>query len=204
MLDLFRRYVVGWLVVTRQTAALAQRFIAQCCNQQGIEPGQLMIHADRGPPMTAKTTTQLLADLGIGQSHGRPHVSNDNPFSESHLRDAQVSTGVSRPVRVPGARRGMLAGVLHVVQRPTLPQRDRLADAGVGALWRGRGAPAPATGGANAGVCTASEAFRTGRTRTAVPPDEALDQPTVAGPTRGGSCTLNLSERCLKVLDIFR
>jgi putative transposase len=86
MLDIFSRYVVGWLVAGAQTAALARRFIAECCDKQDIEPGQLMIHADRGPPMKAKTTAQLLADLGIVHSHSRPHVSNDNPFSESQFK----------------------------------------------------------------------------------------------------------------------
>ncbi|MCH7876561.1 MAG: transposase, partial [Gemmatimonadetes bacterium] len=60
--------------------------IAECCDKQAIEPGQLMIHAERGPPMKAKATAQLLADLGIGHSHSRPHVSNDNPFSESQFK----------------------------------------------------------------------------------------------------------------------
>jgi putative transposase len=86
MLDLFSRYVVGWLVAGRQTASLARRFIAESCERQGIEEGELTIHADRGGPMQAKTTAQLLADLGIVHSHSRPHVSNDNPFSEAQFK----------------------------------------------------------------------------------------------------------------------
>jgi len=86
MLDIFSRYVVGWLVAGQQTASLARRFIAECCRKQGIEEGQLTIHADRGGPMKAKTTAQLLADLGIVHSHSRPHVSNDNPFSEAQFK----------------------------------------------------------------------------------------------------------------------
>jgi len=86
MLDIFSRYVVGWLVAGGQTAALAKRFIAECCRKQEIEEDQLTIHADRGGPMKAKTTVQLLADLGIIHSHSRPHVSNDNPFSEAQFK----------------------------------------------------------------------------------------------------------------------
>ena len=86
ILDIFSRYVVGWLVAGGQTASLAKRFIDECCRRQEIEEGQLTIHADRGGPMKAKTTAQLLADLGIVHSHSRPHVSNDNPFSEAQFK----------------------------------------------------------------------------------------------------------------------
>lgn len=67
ILDIFSRYVVGWMVATRETAALAQQLIKQTCRRQGIGPGELMLHADRGSPMKAKTTVLLLADLGIGK-----------------------------------------------------------------------------------------------------------------------------------------
>ncbi len=86
LLDVFSRYVVGWLIADSESASLAKRLIAESCHKHGIEPGQLTLHADRGAPMTAKTTAQLLADLDIAESHSRPRVSNDNPFSESHFR----------------------------------------------------------------------------------------------------------------------
>jgi putative transposase len=86
ILDIFSRYVVGWMVATRETAALARQLIEETCRKQGIGPGELILHADRGSPMKAKTTALLLADLGIGKSHSRPHVSNDNPFSESQFK----------------------------------------------------------------------------------------------------------------------
>jgi len=86
ILDIFSRYVVGWMVASRETAALAKKLIEQTCTKQGIGPGELILHADRGSPMKAKTTALLLADLGIGKSHSRPHVSNDNPFSESQFK----------------------------------------------------------------------------------------------------------------------
>lgn len=86
MLDVFSRYVVGWMIAERQTAVLAEQFIAETCAKQGIERGQLTIHADRGSAMISKEVTQLMADLGVTKSHSRPHVSNDNPFSEAHFK----------------------------------------------------------------------------------------------------------------------
>ncbi len=86
ILDVFSRYVVGWMVGLRETAALAQDFIGETAAKQGIAPDTLTLHADRGTSMTSKPVAFLLADLGIGRSHSRPHVSNDNPYSESQFK----------------------------------------------------------------------------------------------------------------------
>jgi putative transposase len=86
ILDIFSRYVVGWMVAHRESAALAQKLIAQAAEKQAISPGQLTIHADRGPSMTSKPVAFLLADLGITQTHSRPYVRDDNPFSESQFK----------------------------------------------------------------------------------------------------------------------
>lgn len=86
ILDIFSRYVVGWMVAMRQTATLAQKLIEESCRKQGIEPGQLTLHADHGSPMIAKSTAQLFITLGINKSHSRPHVSDDNPYSESQFK----------------------------------------------------------------------------------------------------------------------
>jgi putative transposase len=86
ILDIFSRYVVGWMVGHRETAALAQDFIAATFAKQGVAPGTLTLHADRGSSMTSKPVACLLADLGITKSHSRPHVSNDNPYSESQFK----------------------------------------------------------------------------------------------------------------------
>jgi putative transposase len=91
LLDVFSRYVVGWLVALQESAALAQRLIAQTCARQGIAEGTLTIHADHGPAMIAKSVALLLADLGVTKSHGRPHVSNDNPYSESQFKTLKYS-----------------------------------------------------------------------------------------------------------------
>ena len=85
-LDIFSRYVVGWMVAHQERAALAERLIEVACETQEIVPGQLTIHADRGASMTSKPVALLLADLGITRTHSRPHVSNDNPFSEAQFK----------------------------------------------------------------------------------------------------------------------
>jgi len=86
ILDIFSRYVVGWLLASHESATLAQRLLAETCGRQGIQPGQLTIHADRGSAMKSHPVAQLLADLGVTKTHSRPYVSDDNPFSESHFR----------------------------------------------------------------------------------------------------------------------
>jgi putative transposase len=86
ILDLFSRYVVGWMVAAHENARLAQRLIEVTCIKQGIGPHQLTIHADRGAPMRSKLVAELFSDLCIDASHSRPRVSNDNPFSESQFR----------------------------------------------------------------------------------------------------------------------
>ena len=86
ILDIFSRYTVGWMVALRESATLAQRLIAQTCNKQAIAAEQLTLHADRGSSMRSKCVAMLLSDLGVTKTHSRPHVSNDNPFSESQFK----------------------------------------------------------------------------------------------------------------------
>jgi putative transposase len=86
MLDVFSRYVVGWLLAQRESADLARRLIRESCDKQSLDPKQLTIHSDRGPSMRSQSVAQLLATLGVTKSHSRPHVSNDNPFSESQFK----------------------------------------------------------------------------------------------------------------------
>ena len=86
ILDVFSRYVVGWMVAMRESAELAKRLIEESCAKQNIQPGQLTLHADRGSSMSSKPVAFLLADLGVTKTHSRPHVSDDNPYSESQFR----------------------------------------------------------------------------------------------------------------------
>jgi len=86
ILDVFSRYVVGWLAAVQDSATVAHRLIEQTCERQGIAQNTLTIHADRGAAMLAKSVALLLADLGVTKTHSRPHVSNDNPYSESQFK----------------------------------------------------------------------------------------------------------------------
>ena len=86
IIDIFSRYVVGWMVAHQEKTALAKRLIEASCHKQGIPPNQLTLHADRGSSMKSKGVSQLLADLGVTKTHSRPHVSNDNPYSEAQFK----------------------------------------------------------------------------------------------------------------------
>jgi putative transposase len=86
LLDVFSRYVVGWTIAPRESAAVATRLIAETCERQGIDAGQLTLHADRGSSMTSKAVAFLLADLGVTKTHSRPHVADDNAFSEAQFK----------------------------------------------------------------------------------------------------------------------
>jgi putative transposase len=86
ILDLFSRYTMGWMAAQRESAALAERLIRESCHKQAISPQQLIIHSDRGPSMSSQSVARLLADLGVSKSHSRPHVSDDNPYSETQFK----------------------------------------------------------------------------------------------------------------------
>ncbi len=91
VLDIFSRFVVGWTISTRETAATATKLIRRCCAEQGVKADQLTLHSDRGSPMIAGSMAELLAELGVKKSHSRPRVSNDNPFSESNFKTLKYS-----------------------------------------------------------------------------------------------------------------
>lgn len=86
IMDIFSRYVVGWMVAHREQAILAEKLIHETCDKQEIPPEQLTLHADRGPSMKSKCVAHLLADLGVTKTHSRPYVSNDNPYSEAQFK----------------------------------------------------------------------------------------------------------------------
>jgi putative transposase len=93
ILDVFSRYVVGWTVQERESAVVAEQLIAQALLQQGIGPGQLTIHADRGSAMISKPVAFLLADLGVTKTHSRPYTSTDNPYSEAQFKTLKYRPG---------------------------------------------------------------------------------------------------------------
>lgn len=93
VLDVFSRYVVGWMIAPRESATLAKKLIDGCHSRQRIEAGKLTVHADRGPSMRSKALALMLADLGVTKTHSRPHVSNDNPYSEAHFKTLKYRPG---------------------------------------------------------------------------------------------------------------
>ena len=86
ILDVFSRYVTGWMVAERESGDLAKHFLEETIRKYDIPPGQLNVHGDRGRPMIAKSVALMYADLGVSKSHSRPYVSDDNPYSESQFR----------------------------------------------------------------------------------------------------------------------
>jgi putative transposase len=86
IIDVFSRYVVGWMVADRESSELAKRLISETIRKQEADPSRLTIHADRGSSMKSKAVALMLSDLGVTKTHSRPHVSNDNPFSESQFK----------------------------------------------------------------------------------------------------------------------
>ncbi len=86
ILDIFSRHVVGWLLAERESAELAEQLIADAVSRHDVQPGMLTLHADRGAAMRSKPVAALLVDLDITKSHSRPHVSDDNPYSESQFK----------------------------------------------------------------------------------------------------------------------
>ena len=91
VLDIYSRYVVGWMIADRECQHLAGQLIQKTALKQGIQPGQLTIHSDNGPSMTSHTVSQLLDKMGILKTHNRPYTSNDNPFSESQFKTLKYS-----------------------------------------------------------------------------------------------------------------
>jgi putative transposase len=113
ILDIFSRYVVGWMIAEAENAGLAERLIEEACFKQGIEPSQLKLHADRGAPMRSKTVAELSAELGIELSFSRPHVSNDNPYSEAHFKTLKYRPGIPERFASSAHARAVFRELLH-------------------------------------------------------------------------------------------
>ncbi|RPJ39117.1 MAG: IS3 family transposase [Deltaproteobacteria bacterium] len=110
ILDIFSRYVVGWMVATRESALLAQKLIQETMWKQGILPGQLVLHADRGSSMKSKPVALLLADLGVTKTHSRPHTRDDNPYSEAQFRTLKYRPDFPERFGSPEDARGFCQG----------------------------------------------------------------------------------------------
>ena len=109
VLDIFSRYVVAWRVAPSESGELAKELVADAVAHHQVPPGQLTLHADRGSSMTSNPVVELLAFLGIGRTHSRPHASNDNPYSDAQFKTLKYcppSRNASAPSRVPGRSAG--------------------------------------------------------------------------------------------------
>ena len=129
MLDVFSRYVVGWMVAHRESATLAEQFIRETCARQGIGREQLTIHADRGSAMTSKPVALLLADLGVTKTHAPAARLQRQPVLRGAVQDAEVPPGVPGALRLDPGRPRPLPRLLPLVQHRAPSQRPRPADA---------------------------------------------------------------------------
>jgi putative transposase len=118
ILDVFSRYVVGWTIQHRESAQVAKQLIAQAVEQQGITPGQLTIHADRGSSMRSKPLAPAtrLADLGVTKTHSRPYTSTDNPYSEAQFKTLKYRPDFPNRFDAIPARQELRTAVLRLVQ----------------------------------------------------------------------------------------
>jgi transposase InsO family protein len=150
ILDIFSRFVVGWLIAPRECSELAQQLIADTVARHNVEPGMLTLHADRGAAMRSKPVASLLVDLDVAKSHSRPHVSDDNPYSESQFKTMKYRPEFpARPVTriaVPSSTQRDSARLINAERskpRPARPStssmqacgyfsRARLSSAGAG------------------------------------------------------------------------
>ena len=164
------------MVAYRESAELAKRLIEESCKKQGIQPGQLTLHADRGTSMRSKPVALLLADLGVTKTHSRPHVSDDNPYSESQFRTLKYRPGVPGPLWVHRGQPCFLSAVFPVVQRSASSLRRRLVDASGGSLWSSRKLAAATPGCARCCLPASPGALRTKRSQTTDPSQCSLDQ----------------------------
>ena len=184
----------------RESAALAEKLIAATCARQGISRGQLSIHADRGSSMTSKPVALLLADLGVTKSHSRPHVSNDNPYSEAQFKTLKYRPDFPGPVRLDRGRPGALPGLLPLVQRRAPPRRARPAHRRRRPLRPGRSRPGRPRPGPRRRLPRPPRALRRQAARPAETARHILDQPA---PGEGRHYSVKAAQQCPVQVDRF-
>ena len=213
ILDIFSRYVVGWMLAHRESAALAQRLIAESCRKQDIEPDQLTLHADRGSSMRSKPVGLLLADLGVTKTHSRPYVSNDNPYSESQFKTMKYWSSVSEPLWFRRRRPAILLRFLRLLQFPPPALGNRPYDTGRRSLWSSRTAHHRSAPDPSRSSTGSSRTLRSRNAATARFASAGLDQPAAGkndpprcrtSPSRGGVHTWGTSFFCFTQPDLGR
>jgi putative transposase len=196
ILDIYSRYVVGWTLAPSESGELAKDLIADCLTRQQVTRDTLSLHADRGTSMTSKPVSQLLIDLGVVRSHSRPHVSNDNPYSEAAFKTLKYCP--SFPDRLHRRRPRVLRAVLRLLQPRASSFRDRPSHRSLGALRHRRRDPGPTRRHPERRL--RREPHPVHPTTTAPQAaDDRVDQPA----HRGGR-TERMNTTCLTRLDRFR
>ena len=204
VLDVFSRYVVAWSLQMRESGELAKDLIGQALTQQQVERGALTVHADRGSSMTSKPVAYLLADLGVTRTHNRPYASNDNPYSEAHLEDAQVPARLPRALRLDRGGARLLPRVLRLAEPRAPPLGDRPHGAGRRALRARQGDPRGAGTRPRCGVRAHPGALRLAAAAATGAAHGRVDQQARLRTRRRGGCSLIASDDRLNRLDRFR
>jgi transposase InsO family protein len=202
ILDIFSRYVVGWMVASHEANALAQKLIQDTMEKQNIQPGQLTLHADRGPSMKSQPVALLLADMGVTKTHSRPHVSDDNPYSEAQFKTLKYRPDFPE-------RFGSLEDARAFSQSFFTWYNAEHYHSGSASDAAGRSLR---LGGTNVPSQTKSPSRRLRSSSGEVCPKSSdatgasyggMDQPAETG-KNGGLATLNSSNQCLIFIDTFR
>ena len=200
ILDIFSRQAVGWMVADCESATLAKKLIRESCDKQRISRDQLILHADRGSSMKSKAVALLLSDLGVTQSHSRPYVSDDNPFSEAQFKTLKYRPDFPERFGSIQDAKGVLPGLLPLVQQRPLPFRSELANPSDGPFRSDR------SGSGTTPACSGSRSSATSRTfcqcteKDRWAAGQGVDQPA----RRVAYGSLNSECRCLKLVDTFR
>jgi putative transposase len=125
MIDIFSRYIVGWMLVRRSDAVVAEHFIASVLKRENVRPGQAVVHAGRGSEMTAQAVCLLLDKLGVVRSHSRPHVSDHIRTRSRNLKRSNTARAFQiASVRSKTARHSLLRSSLRTTPTtgtPALP-----------------------------------------------------------------------------------
>jgi putative transposase len=186
IIDIYSRYVTGWLVAASEDAVVARDFLADAITRNGIEPHT--IHADRGGAMTSKPVSEMLVDLGVLRSHSRPRTSNDNPYSEAQFKTMKYVPDFPGKFGSLADARAFCDGFFTAYNQRTPAFRDRLAHPRIGALRHRQPDPRATPGHPRRGSRRAPWQVQPPATRTQTP-RPSVDQP--ANPT--GTDRLNLT-----------
>ena len=197
IMDIYSRYVVGWMVADRENSALAGRLIQQSCLKHGVQPRVLTLHSDRGAPMTSQCTAQLLADLGVTRSLSRPQVSDDNPFSEAQFKTLKYHPSFPGRFGDQGQAKTFCQIVLPLVQCRAPPWRHLDANSRTGPLRERRSGHCRQEIRAPRSLGRSSRPLRQRCAEAQTAPGGRLHQSSNPLPHYTGDCSLINSQECL-------